>query len=50
MKKQPVETWAEQKKLSAWQLAAARAHESWPQGYEITEEAFDQAACGIALR
>ena len=53
MKKQPVETWAEQKKLPAWQFAAARAHEAWPQGFEVTEEEFDQAvqsACGIALR
>ena len=53
MKKQPVETWAEQKKVSAWQFAAAKAHEAWPQGLEVTEEEFDQAiqsACGIALR
>lgn len=50
---QPVERWAEQKKLPAWKFAAAKAHEAWPQGYEVTEEEFDQAvkaACGIALR
>jgi hypothetical protein len=53
MEKKPVEKWAEQKKLPAWQFAAAKAHEAWPQGYEATEEEFDQAvkaACGIALR
>jgi hypothetical protein len=53
MPKQPIEKWAEQKKLPAWMFAAAKAHENWPQGFEVTEEDFDQAvqaACGVALR
>ena len=53
MEKQPVEKWAEQKKLPAWKFAAAKAHASWPLGFEVSEEEFDQAvhaACGIALR
>jgi hypothetical protein len=53
MDKQPIEKWAEQKHLPAWQFAAAKAHENWPQGFEVTEEEFDEAvhaACGIALR
>jgi hypothetical protein len=53
MEKQPIEKWAEQKQLPAWEFAAAKAHESWPLGFEVTEEEFDQAvqaACGVALR
>ena len=53
MEKQAIEKWAEQKKLPAWKFAAAKAHEAWPQGFEVTEEEFDeavQAACGVALR
>lgn len=51
--KRTAEGWADEKKVPAWQFAAAKAHESWPQGYEVTEEEFEQAvkaACGIALR
>jgi hypothetical protein len=53
LEKKPIEVWAELKKLPDWQFAAAKAHENWPQGFEVTEEEFDQAvqaACGIALR
>jgi len=53
MEKQSIEKWAEQKKLPAWKFAAAKAHEGWPQSFEVTEEEFDeavQAACGVALR
>jgi len=51
--RKPIEGWADDKKLPAWQVAAARAFEAWPQGVEVTEEEFDravQAACGVALR
>jgi hypothetical protein len=53
MEKHPIEHWAEKKQLPAWQFAAAKAHEGWPQGFEVTEDEFDEAvraATGIALR
>ncbi len=51
--RRPFEQWAEAKKTPAWKLAAAKAHENWPLGREVTEAAFDQAvraACDVALR
>jgi hypothetical protein len=53
MEKRPISEWAELKKLPRWKFAAAKAHESWPEGLKVTEEEFDQAvqaACGVAMR
>ena len=50
--KRAVEAWAKAKNHT-WQFAAARTHERWPTGVELTEAEYDQAvasATGVALR
>jgi hypothetical protein len=39
-KLQPVEHWAEKHSPLDWELAAARAHNRWVIGQEISEKAF----------
>jgi hypothetical protein len=46
--RKPVETWAEEKRTPAWLLAAARVHENWPVGRELTEAEFDTALKRVA--
>jgi hypothetical protein len=51
--KKTVEQWAELKRLAAWKLAVARAHENWAIGQQLAEADFDQAvaaACNAPLR
>jgi hypothetical protein len=41
--RKPIEIWAEEKGTPAWLVAAARVHENWPMGRELTEAEFEAA-------
>jgi hypothetical protein len=45
--KKTVESWAAQKATPPWLFAAARAHERWAIGAELTEAEFDAALARI---
>ncbi len=52
--KKPVEEWAKAKgHAGTWRFLAAKAHENWPVGLEVTETEYDAAvaaAIGVTLR
>lgn len=47
-KKDTVENWAGAKGTPDWLFAAARAHEGWGQGAQLTETQYDEVVKAVA--